>query len=497
MSSDIPQLSVLVYHGDSPTEMEFLRTCLEEKAGPYRFTVQPAATGDELLGRLKSETLPDIVLFNLPDEYAEASSLFRLIARTRALHPTGVLITGTYKDDVRLIVQCIEEGVDDYISKGSNIKQVPQDLFHIYQRTMARHRNALQCTQHPPRYVGKTIYRIDASIPNIIDSAIGTIFVSGRSGTGKEVVADLFRARLPSTIPFIKVNCGAIAPSLMEAEFFGYARGAFTGARVDKPGLFEQASGGWLFMDEVANLTREAQAALLRVIENQEIIRVGESIPRRISVRFISATNENLEQLVSEGRFRLDLWQRLSEKIIYLPPLRERPEEIDDLVLSFCTTMRGGPYAITDPTMDILRRIKWKEGNVRQLRNCLRAMTEHHAEKVLTPVTIPPWILRELMPAPPPEPEFVPEDSGSDSRHNSITLRWPRGQRPGFEELSEQLLMQMVERASRDKHVKSLRTLASSIGMVRTTLANRLRAIARKQADGGSPPDEAIAPWVN
>ena len=430
---DYPLLKVLVYHGGYTRELEVLRTCLEERARPFRYQLLPVATLKKLTANLEKGMRPDIILLALPDAYEDACRIIKRIAQIRKLHPDAVLITGTHNDDIRLVIRSIEEGADDYISKQVDLKRVPRDLFNIYQRSMERRRNALQNSGDQPKFVGRTVSRVDRSIPNIIRSAIGTIFVGGESGTGKEVIADLLATHLPENVPLVKVNCGAIAPSLMEAEFFGYTKGAFTGATTDKVGLFEQASGGWLFMDEVGNLTREAQAALLRVIENQEILRVGEATPRRISVRIISASNENLEQMVEEGRFRLDLWQRLSEKIIQLPPLRERREEIEDLGTFFCQTMRGGPYSITRPAMDILCGLSWREGNIRQLRNCLRAMTERAVNKTLTPAAIPGHIWERLS----TRPAMGAEDPAPAG--NRLVLSWQGKDLPDFESLSDQL----------------------------------------------------------
>ena len=328
-------------------------------------------------------------------------------------------------------------------------------------------------------FVGRTIDNIRSSVKRIISSAISTIYISGETGTGKEAVADLFRNSLEKGTPFIKVNCGAIAPSLMESEFFGHAKGAFTGATNYKVGLIEQASGGWLFFDEVANLTKEAQAALLRVIENQEVTRVGETLSRPIQVRFLSATNEDIEELVAKGEFRQDLWQRLSEKVIYLSPLAQRRDEIPGIIKAIAQKMLGGPYIVTPEAINVLKEAPWKEGNIRQLRNCLRAMTEYSVDKVLTPQCIPADTLQAIVTLPGNENA----SNGLTSQlgpENNLILNWANGGSPSFDDLADQLLIKLIHQRRSDTGRMSLRKLAISMGMVRNTLSNRIRALAKK-----------------
>lgn len=467
-------LDVLVYHDDSDRELNILKNVLEQNSKKIAYSVRGAAHKEDLFWSLKNEELPHIVLISLDERKIADDQNYAIIREVRRLYPKGVIITGSYGADAQTIIGCLECGVDDYISKQVDLRHLPQDLFNIYQRTHRRNQRTSHSTPGIANFVGKTMKEIDSSIPHIVDSAIGTIFVQGESGTGKEVVADLFKSRLPEGVPFIKVNCGAIAPSLVEAEFFGYIKGAFTGASSSKVGYLEKASGGWLFLDEVTTLSKPAQAALLRAIENQEIIRVGDSQPVKISVRFIAATNEDINALVAEGKFRLDLWQRLTDKIIHLPPLRERAEEVDEIIRFLCQTMRGGPYTITDPTMDILTKLPWKQGNIRQLRNCLRAMTEKHADKILTPVTIPPYIRQSFQKTPEPRPHLI------GAPKCSITLSWDQKGQPGYEELADSLLIELVLKAAEDPSVKSIRRLSQEVGMVRTTLTNRLKAIQGK-----------------
>jgi transcriptional regulator with PAS, ATPase and Fis domain len=198
------------------------------------------------------------------------------------------------------------------------------------------------------------------------------VFIGGESGTGKEVVARTIHRRGPRCRSrLVAVNCAALPEHLIESELFGYARGAFTGAIRDKPGLVEEASGGSLFLDEIGDLSPHLQAKLLRLIEEQEIRRVGENRPRPIDVRFISATNQDIAKCVAEGGFREDLFYRLTILPIELEPLRRRKDDIIPLVDHFleryCRELKKGRAFLTPQALALLQEYSWP-GNVRELQ---------------------------------------------------------------------------------------------------------------------------------
>jgi len=201
------------------------------------------------------------------------------------------------------------------------------------------------------------------------------VLIHGESGTGKELVARSIHERSRrSGRPLIKVNCGAIPESLFESEFFGHARGAFTGALKDKPGRFELADGGTLFLDEIGELPLAMQAKLLRVLQEQEIERVGEARPRKINVRIVAASNRRLKKEVDAGRFRQDLFYRLSVFPIEVPPLRERREDIGQLALHFvrlaAAKMNRAVPKVAKAQVDQLSAYDWP-GNIRELQNTI------------------------------------------------------------------------------------------------------------------------------
>ena len=205
-----------------------------------------------------------------------------------------------------------------------------------------------------------------------------TVLISGESGVGKEVIATAIHAASNrSKKPLITVNCGAIPEGIIESELFGHERGSFTGASEQRKGYFELADNGTIFLDEVGELPLAAQVKFLRILENGEFLRVGSSVPRRVNVRVLAATNKDLESEVRHNRFRADLFFRLRSVNIVVPPLRRRPEDIPILFESFADELSaknkitfGG---ISDEAMQLLQEYHWP-GNVRELRNVVESM---------------------------------------------------------------------------------------------------------------------------
>jgi DNA-binding NtrC family response regulator len=201
--------------------------------------------------------------------------------------------------------------------------------------------------------------------------SLAAVLIDGESGTGKDVVAQtLHRQSLVADGPFVAVNCGALDRSLVRSELFGHARGAFTGAVEQRRGAFEAASGGTLFLDEIGELPLDVQPVLLRALESNNIQRVGETVDRKVNVRLIAATNRDLEELVTQGKFREDLYYRLLVVRLSLPPLRERRQDIAELVNAFLSELAAPP--VTPEELRQLQQRNWP-GNVRQLKNAAQA----------------------------------------------------------------------------------------------------------------------------
>jgi transcriptional regulator with PAS, ATPase and Fis domain len=219
------------------------------------------------------------------------------------------------------------------------------------------------------------------------------VLIEGESGSGKELVARAIHARSNRRArKFCAVNCAALTDDLLEAELFGHARGAFTGAVAERPGLFEEADQGTIFLDEAGELTARAQAKLLRVLQEGEIRRVGENMPRKVDTRVVAASNRGLEEEVKEGRFRADLRFRLDVIRIVIPPLRERPDDVPwlvDRIWSDASARVGTRATLCSDVIGALARYDWP-GNVRELQNVIAALAVHGPRRGRVPPSLLP-----------------------------------------------------------------------------------------------------------
>jgi DNA-binding NtrC family response regulator len=280
----------------------------------------------------------------------------------------------------------LEEGADDYIVKPFNAQELMARIKSLLRLRALMVKNAAQASQissmttrlqEKYRYgaiVGKSaaMRKIYQLLDSIRDSE-STVLVTGETGTGKELVANAihFNSRR-SAGPLISVNCGAIPRELMEREFFGHVKGAYTGAVENRRGYFAEASGGTLFLDEIGEMDRDMQVKLLRVLERGEISRVGDPIPRKVDVRLVAATNKDLRAEIRAGRFREDLFYRIYVIPVHVPPLRERREDIPLLIEHFCDKLRAKIKKDLPviPEQDYQRLVNHDyPGNVRELEN--------------------------------------------------------------------------------------------------------------------------------
>lgn len=245
--------------------------------------------------------------------------------------------------------------------------------FEQLQKENALLRQQLQSVQPIPQMIGESpaMKRLAALIHKVAQTD-ATVLILGESGTGKDLAARAIHQLSPRNAnAFLAQFCGSIPDSLLESELFGYKKGAFTGANSDKQGLFEVADGGTFFLDEIADISLALQAKLLRVIQNQEIIRLGDTKVKKVNVRIITATNRDLKQLVKEGKFRQDLFYRLNVFPITLPPLRERISDIPLFVRHFIEKFGNGKIGVEAAALKKMESYPWP-GNVRQLENVLQ-----------------------------------------------------------------------------------------------------------------------------
>jgi two-component system, NtrC family, response regulator AtoC len=302
-----------------------------------------------------------------------------VIREFRRLDPETKVIALTAQGSLEIAMEAIREGAADFIAKPFDIEQVmavverAAERRHMPEDEGGPEMMGSGLIGHSPQMV--RVYKLMAHAART-DT---TVLIEGESGTGKELVArSIHRYSRRAEQPFTAVNCSALTETLLESELFGYAKGSFTGANSDRPGLFESTEGGTILLDELGTTGASLQASLLRVLQEKEVRRIGEREARAVDVRVIGATNRNLEELVESGQFRADLFYRLGVLRIRLPPLRERgPEDLRLLVRHFLRKYDAGKQ-IASEAMEILSRRTWP-GNVRELENAVE-----HAVAVCT-----------------------------------------------------------------------------------------------------------------
>jgi DNA-binding NtrC family response regulator len=422
-------------------------------------------TSTSLFEHINSQPKADVVLLDIRLSPEDLTGL-EVAQQVRKRYPQAAILMCSASRDLSLVRDSLTMGADDFLTKDWSEADITKRIEMVLNFRKLRTDAGL----HQIEIAGSTMKSIAARIPQIIQSAVNCVYVEGESGTGKEVVAALVEAKARPGSPFIKVNCATIPPSLAQSELFGHLKGAFTGATADKKGLLEAANGGWIFLDEIASLPAEAQAGLLRAIECQTIRQVGSTTETKITFRIISASNEPLSKLVQLGTFRKDLWQRLCETQINLPPLRNRKDEIPDLAKHLCTNMRGGPYTLAPLVLEALQSHDWSSGNVRELRNCLRAMTETAAEGLITLSSLPDSIWSSIGSKDGKKETPARED-------HFLEVRWDTAQRPSFEQLSLALLIELLRLEFRKTGPMSMRSAAKAAAIPKSTMAKKLEKI--------------------
>jgi DNA-binding NtrC family response regulator len=333
-----------------------------------------ARSADEAIERL-AEIDADVVL---SDIRMPGRSGVELLGQIRELRPDTPVVLMTAFGSIDSAVEAMQAGAFDYVTKPFKRDALLVVLERAFERRALeeenrRLRRAVDQTASFGDLIGHSaaMREIFALVRKIADNR-SSVLISGESGTGKEVVARTIHfSGSRAARPFVPINCTAIPEGLLESELFGHVRGAFTGAHVSKRGLFEQANGGSLFLDEIGDMGLGLQGKLLRVLQDREIRPVGGTQSVKVDVRIIAATNRDLRSEIDAGRFRRDLFYRLNVIPIDIPPLRDRPEDIPLLVEGFLRRHGDGrPRRVSPTAMERLKRCSW-EGNARELENVI------------------------------------------------------------------------------------------------------------------------------
>ncbi len=312
------------------------------------------------------------------------------LRRARQEHPTLPVLLVTAYADIRDAVDAMRDGAVNYLSKPIDLDELLASVRHATGLATNEPLKFAEGRQLPPHIVVQSplmqaVFR-DASLIAPSDSRV---LITGESGAGKEVLADVIHAWSPRAPgPLVKVNCAAIPENLLESELFGHEKGAFTGATNLRVGRFEQANGGTILLDEIAEMSPQLQAKLLRFTQDGKFQRVGSNKEHQANARILAATNRNLEDEVAQGRFREDLFYRLNVVELHLPPLRERPEEILPLATRFIAEFGAGKARFSAAVTDCLTRYRWP-GNVRELRNAMERAVLLSRGEIILPEHLP------------------------------------------------------------------------------------------------------------
>jgi len=338
--------------------------------------VETVTSGSEAKRKLDSN-IYDVVVSDIKMPQTDGIEVLR---HARQVSPEAAVILITAVEDYDAAVQAVKAGAFDYIHKGPHlIEEVVVALNRALESVQLRRQNYAFKRDAGTRNSLENIVgasspmgRLKQTIRTVAPSS-STVVIHGESGTGKELVARAIHACSPRAAePFVSINCGAFPETLLESELFGYVKGAFTGATQNKAGLFEVASGGTVFLDEISEMSLAMQVKLLRVLQERVIRPVGGTTEIPIDVRLIAATNNDLDRMVADGAFREDLYYRISVIPIAVPPLRERHEDIpllaNHFLKKFVAASGKSIVRIAPQSLDDLQQYEWP-GNVRQLEN--------------------------------------------------------------------------------------------------------------------------------
>ncbi|MCX7919896.1 MAG: sigma-54 dependent transcriptional regulator [bacterium] len=393
MSVSDNEITILVVD-DEPKQAEIFRQALEKDG----YTVYSAHSGESAIRIMKQELI-DIVITDLRMPHIDGLELFRWIKRNNP--ETAVLFVTAYAT-VETAVDALKSGAKDYLIKPVKLDELRLKVKNLISQIQLQWENIRLKQEVGKKYsleniigTSKPMQEVFAKIRKVAPTST-TVLLRGESGTGKELVAQAIHALSPrSQGPFVKATCAALPEGLLESELFGHVKGAFTGAIRDREGRFELANTGTIFLDEIGDIPLSTQVKLLRVLQERQFERVGDTQTITVDVRVIAATNKNLEEALRKKEFREDLYYRLNVVSIYLPPLRERKEDIPALIDHFLTRFSSASESATKKkpklhptTLSLIMQYHWP-GNIRELENAIEHALVMGNGEVILPEDLP------------------------------------------------------------------------------------------------------------
>jgi DNA-binding NtrC family response regulator len=371
---------------------------------------------------------PELVITDLYLDKTRTHGL-EILQKARALNPPSTVIVITAYATIETAVDAMKKGAFDYLEKPFKVDDLKMCIQRALSYNEAISENVYLRKQLKKKYQFNQLIGSSARMQDVfkmierVADTDSTILILGESGTGKELVAKAlhFNSRRQFA-PFVPINCSALPENLLESELFGHCKGAFTGAINDKKGLFQEADGGTIFLDEIGSMPPVLQSRLLRVLQEKEVRRVGDNVAVSVNVRVLAATNEPLEQRIKEGTFREDLYYRLNVIPINLPSLRERQEDVPVLVMHFLrnkiSSRTGKLFQITRKALDVLTAHQWP-GNVRELENAIERACALCEDGIIRVADLPPAISRQ---APADGTEEVVEAPSEPNETSGLTV---------------------------------------------------------------------------
>jgi DNA-binding NtrC family response regulator len=452
-----------------------LREAIAEQLRDRGYMVEEAASGEAAVSRL-SEFAFDVIVTDLRLPGIDGAAV---IDAALERYPDIVAIVVTGYGTVKGAVEAIKRGAWDFVSKPFQIEELLHALEAALEQRRLKSENAYLRAQLDARYrfeglIGKSpaMKRLFHLLETVAPTG-STILITGETGTGKEVVARAIHHGSPRRVHrFVALNCSAIPETLLEAELFGHVRGAFTGAIGSRQGRLEQAHRGTLFLDEVGTMSASLQTKLLRVLQEREFERIGDSTSTKVDVRVIAATNSDLGRMVAEGQFREDLFYRLNVIPVHMPPLRERREDIPLLVQHFlekyrpadpraaaagAQTTKPAPLTVSQEAMRRLMSYQWP-GNVRQLENAIeRAAAFSGGRSLIDVADLPPELAK---------PDAAPMASAVSLPEEGVDLD------ALVASIERELIQRSLERTGGNKG-----QAARLLNLKRTTLVEKLKRL--------------------
>ena len=373
MPNETPRLLIV---DDDPGQRSLLDSFLRGQG----FETVVAESGERALELLPTKKFSLMI----SDVRMPGLSGLETLQRARKDFPALPVLLVTAYTDIREAVAAMRDGAVNYLAKPIDLDELLANVRNATGVAVAQ-KNFASEKSLPPHVIARSPLTVELfQQVALIAPSEARVFITGESGTGKEVVADVIHAwSARANGPLIKVNCAAIPETLLESELFGHEKGAFTGASATRIGRFEEADGGTIFLDEIAEMTSALQAKLLRVTQDGKFQRIGSNREIRTNARLVAASNRDLEAEVKAGRFREDLFYRLNVVELNLPPLRERREDILPLTDLFISQLARSRARLAEATADCLKNYPWP-GNVRELRNVIeRAVLLSQSELIL------------------------------------------------------------------------------------------------------------------